>query len=133
MLQHIILLKTPLPNYHGFRAEDVDVNDGSHLFKLLDDGDGNLTHTEFLGDHKLLVFLKNTFLFVLNMIETKVSHVCLKNIHKKTAHMYVKIFWFQISNFESYILTKWMLMVPNHNTFHTRFISGMMRFKGWGD
>eukprot|EP00434_Breviolum_minutum_P034408 symbB.v1.2.030454.t1/scaffold3395.1/size57732/6 len=28
---------------------DVDVNDGSHLFKLLDDGDGNLTHTEFIS------------------------------------------------------------------------------------
>ena len=26
--------------------EDVDVNDGSHLFKLLDDGDGNLTQSE---------------------------------------------------------------------------------------
>jgi len=28
---------------------DVDVNDGSHLFKLLDDGDGNLTYDEFIG------------------------------------------------------------------------------------
>jgi len=27
---------------------DVDVNDGSHLFKLLDDGDGNLTYDEFI-------------------------------------------------------------------------------------
>ena len=30
-------------------TEDVDVADGSHLFKLLDDGDGNLTHEEQLG------------------------------------------------------------------------------------
>ncbi|CAK9084914.1 Sodium channel protein type 4 subunit alpha (Sodium channel protein skeletal muscle subunit alpha) (Sodium channel protein type IV subunit alpha) (Voltage-gated sodium channel subunit alpha Nav1.4) [Durusdinium trenchii] len=28
---------------------DVDVNDGSHLFKLLDDGDGNLTYEEFIA------------------------------------------------------------------------------------
>ncbi|CAE7904191.1 unnamed protein product [Symbiodinium sp. KB8] len=28
---------------------DVDVNDGSHLFKLLDDGDGNLTYDEFIA------------------------------------------------------------------------------------
>lgn len=28
---------------------DVDVADGSHLFKLLDDGDGNLTHEEFIS------------------------------------------------------------------------------------
>ena len=53
-----------MPNYHGFRAEDVDVNDGSHLFKLLDDGDGNLTHTEILGDHKLLVIYKKHMFFV---------------------------------------------------------------------
>ena len=53
-----------MPNYHGFPAEDVDVNDGSHLFKLLDDGDGNLTHTEFLGAHKLLVlYTKKTCFF----------------------------------------------------------------------
>ena len=30
-------------------TEDVDMADGSHLFKLLDDGDGNLTHEEQLG------------------------------------------------------------------------------------
>lgn len=28
---------------------DVDIADGSHLFKLLDDGDGNLTHDEFIS------------------------------------------------------------------------------------
>ncbi|CAJ1436787.1 unnamed protein product [Effrenium voratum] len=28
---------------------DVDVNDGSHLFKLLDDGDGHLTYDEFIS------------------------------------------------------------------------------------
>lgn len=66
-----------MPNYHGFRAEDVDVNDGSHLFKLLDDGDGNLTHTEFLGAHKLLVLYtkKNMFFFVKKGLNLKKQHI----------------------------------------------------------
>eukprot|EP00438_Fugacium_kawagutii_P036738 Skav212633 [mRNA] locus=scaffold173:323209:326970:+ [translate_table: standard] len=35
----------------GWVVKDVDVADGSHLFKLLDDGDGNLTHEECLEQH----------------------------------------------------------------------------------
>lgn len=34
------------------QTQDVDVNDGSHLFKLLDDGDGNLTYEEHLADRE---------------------------------------------------------------------------------
>ena len=123
-----------VPHYHGFnaknakkkgskrRAEDVDVADGSHLFKLLDDGDGNLTHSEFLGNHKLPITEKHMSFFG-KVIEYQVSHFYVKD--NDNTHVCRNIV-------ERKQTLSWTFSSSGAAKKPNRFISGMMRFKGWG-